>query len=335
MRDGSLLKVFVLPEDLPASVQALRGEIPNLRGLPPAGFLARLGDLVEPIWGGLQLGGVLRPFDVNAWFDRCLDTAWNRGRGILRWPEVLPDRIIAELQRLRAISEDYSRFRIFCVAFCPAGSLPAFPENVPGFITLVVERFLADFAELMKDEYVSVEGEVGVLPERGPASQRRDTSIMCSSDAPGELGTCSADDLHRLRLLKHNYTHFVDAAESDAKAEVQDGGSLKRSILRPGHVSVLIAAVLHAVSEEGPIDFDEMRLPNVTTDDSGRRTFYDLRQKIDGKIGADYALFKARRKPAGRAQCQEFAPSDGVTYCFLFRVEDVQAIRYALFGEID
>jgi len=237
---------------------------------------------------------------------------------------------------MHAISGDYDRFRIFCVAFCPAGNLPAFPENVPGFVTLVVERFLSDFAELLKDKYVAVEGEEAVIPDRAlPAHQPRAISYVLSSDVPGELGVCSAEELSHFRLTNDSYTHFVDAADSDAKAEVHDAGGPKRSNLRPGHVSVLIAAVLHAVSEKGPIDFDEMRLPNVTSDTSGRRTFYDLRQAIDIKNGPDWALFKARRKAASRAQCQELAPSDGVTYCFLFRVEDVEAIRYAVFGEVE
>ena len=236
---------------------------------------------------------------------------------------------------MRAVSEDYDRFRIFCVAFCPAGNLPAFPENVPGFITLVVEQFLADFAELLKDEHVLVEGEPDVTPDPAPPSQPRDMSFVFSSDVPGELGVCSAEELHQLRLIKNSYGHFVDAAESEASAEVQDNRRRNCSSLRPGHVSVLIAAVLHAVAQEGPIDFDEMRLPNVTTDDSGRRTFYELRQAIDVKMGSDWALFKARRKAASRAQCQELAPSDGVTYCFLLRGEDVEAIKYALFGKVD
>jgi len=130
-------------------------------------------------------------------------------------------------------------------------------------------------------------------------------------------------ELTEFRDGRWRYQRFVDAVNTRAYCELDTAGGRVVNNLRPGHVAVLIAAMF---AEGRPLEFETLRLPNVATTDGGKKTFTQMRRLVDGADEDRRVLFKHRRKGASTALEHRFEPDSGVTWCFLFRAVDVDAV---------
>jgi hypothetical protein len=149
-------------------------------------------------------------------------------------------------------------------------------------------------------------------------------------NAPVEI--TSLDELEAVRALEPDVEHFVDATLDRPRCSKRSGGEKRdKADLTQGEVAMLLAFIARGVAGRGHERPDRFRISNLSTAESKKQVFKEMRRKVDRNTTSrqKYALFKARRSLLGGPQLYEIRPDEGVTFCFLVRSEDLAEMRAA------
>lgn len=139
----------------------------------------------------------------------------------------------------------------------------------------------------------------------------------------------SEGELDALRAVEGEVEHFADLTLDAAYCSAERDGQRVQAQLRPGEVAMLVAYLGRWMEGSGPQRAENMRVPTLSTPESRRRAFKDLRRKLDRNAGGrqSYVLFKSRPSLHGGPRLHELRPGPGVRYCILVRPQDLAASK--------
>ncbi len=159
--------------------------------------------------------------------------------------------------------------------------------------------------------------------------EERLLAIGYSNTVTGPVFIRSAEELGRWRQLDGQVEHFVNATLDRPICVKKTAGDESMEQLTQAELSMLIAYLVLSEREDGSECPEKLRLPNLTTEESRRKTFKSMRQKVDRTTisSRTYHLFKKRPAFHGGPNQQRFKPDDDATYSIIILPEQRLTIQ--------